>query len=217
MAWTDKYYNEDRRVWRELMKRAAERRNGIADAEPTAGGGEPSEEQPVKHDRPYEDPDLGTIAYDSNGKLLKPAKQPKPKGKPLARGTRDKLWSAAGGIIGTALGGGVGGAIGSMLASPRFRRNAINHSEPTANTAPSPRAVHHDDPLDEPFDKDGDKTLAQKFLSKAEEFQAGKGRSEYHDDYVWDRDSGKWIPPEDQNESIKSVITEALKQFRPKI
>lgn len=220
MDWS-KYEDEDRRVWREIVRRYKERGSLPEPDAQSSGSGTDVEQKDGgnRQNGPYEDPDFNgrKTAYDSKGRLLKPQKPKKEKtpSKPMSRNTKSKIWSTVGGIVGTALAGGVGGAIGSMIASPRFRKNAIDTYPGQVHTQPVPQRPSMNRPLSEPFDKDAEKSMSQRYMDWLEKKQVGQGRGDYEDDYKWDRDSNKWDIP--QTESIRSVLTEALKAFRPKV
>ena len=123
---------EDRKVWRELY-------------DYTSGGGttpghKPSSPAPTSSGPtgPYDDPDIGKVAYDKYGRLIKPKKQNAEAGskKPLlSRNTKATIWRRAGQAIGTAIGGGVlGHALGELM-DPRARARAARYGTPSqANT-----------------------------------------------------------------------------------
>lgn len=194
---------EDRKVWRELYDYT------------TGGGTTPghkpssSASTPSGPTGPYDDPDIGKVAYDKYGRLIKPKKQNVEGGskKPLlSRNTKATLWRRAGQVIGTAIGGGVlGHALGELM-DPRARARAARYGTPSqAHTAPIPQAQNHKDyRLDEPdwSKKDMEKPFTKRMLDRAEELQVGKSRSDFSDDAKRARDDSrisKWIAPPDED------------------
>ena len=194
---------EDRRVWRELY-------------DYTSGGGTTSGHKPSSSPvstpsgptGPYDDPDIGKVAYDKYGRLIKPRKQNVEGGskKPLlSRNTKATLWRRAGQLAGMAIGGGPLGALVGNLLDPRERAKAARYGTSQVNSAPSPKAVDHNDfRLDEPdwSKKDMEKPFSKRLLDRAEELQVGKSRGDFSDEAKRARDDSrisKWIAPPDED------------------
>lgn len=200
---------EDREYWNKLYAQTS------GDA---TSGGTPSKTTAVvpKGGEPPEDGD------DENGDRRGRHEQRSGKKRPLlSRNKKDRLWSAAGALVGGLLAGGTGAAIGSYLASPRARMNGMKRSLP--NTGPLRQETRYDDRLSEPSDKfkDHEKTFSQRFLDKATELQVGKSTDDYHDDYTRNRNLSKWIDDGDEDfkesverRNVRAIVTEALKAIR---
>lgn len=193
---------EDREYWNELYSRTS---GSSSTASPTTAvapkvtGGDDDESR-----RPADE--------DGEGR-------PKRKKPMLSRNQKDRLWSAAGALVGGMIAGGTGAAIGSYLASPRKRMNAQKRDLP--DVGPLRQRIEYDDRLAEPSNKfkDHEKTLSQRLMDKTAELQVGKGTDDYKDDYTRNRNLSKWVDDDDTDESvqrktIESVITEALRNLR---
>lgn len=194
---------EDREYWNELYSRTS---GSSAPASPTTAV--------TPKETGGEGGDGGRRPADKENGDGRKRKQPM-----LSRNQKDRLWSAAGALVGGMIAGGTGAAIGSYLASPRKRMNAQKRELP--NVGPLRQRVEYNDRLAEPSNKfkDHEKTFSQRLMDKTAELQVGKGTDDYKDDYTRNRNLSKWVDDDDFDESvqrktIESVITEALKNLR---
>lgn len=197
----DRLNREDREYWNEVYSR-------------TSGGTPSPTTTAVVPKRGGDDGDGGDADFDREAPKTERRRPPR-----LSRNQRDRLWSAAGALVGGLIAGGTGAAIGSYLASPRKRMNAQKRE--LSNTSPLRTRPEYNDRLTEPYDKhkDQEKTFSQRLFDKTAELQVGKGTGDYKDDYTRNRNLGKWIDDDEFGESVQrrtveAVVTEALKSLR---
>lgn len=192
---------EDREYWNELYSRTS---GSSSTSSPTTA---------VATKGTGGDDDESRRPADEDGEGRPKRKQPM-----LSRNQKDRLWSAAGALVGGMIAGGTGAAIGSYLASPRKRMNAQKRDLP--NVGPLRQRIEYDDRLAEPSNKfkDHEKTFSQRLMDKTAELQVGKGTDDYKDDYTRNRNLSKWVDDDTdesvQRKTIESVITEALRNLR---